>query len=260
MKLKDRVAIITGSGRGIGRAIAERFAREGAAVLLNSRTEKELQQTADAIQQAGGRAAYVVGNVVEASTVEKLVATARKQWGQVDILVNNAGIYGSVKPLTELTAQEWDRILAVNLRSAFLLTRAVLPAMVERRRGVILNISSVSGKYAFGLSGAYAASKAGLLALTRTAAAEVGRQGVRVNALCPGPIAGTRMWDELGPALSEKMGISREELEDVVLGSILQGRRQTPEEVAAAAVFLCSDDASAITGQAVNVDGGFVFD
>ncbi len=260
MKLKDRVAIITGSGRGIGRAIAERFAREGAAVLLNSRTEKELQQTADAIQQAGGRAAFVVGNVAEETTPEMLIATARKQWGQVDILVNNAGIYGSVKPLTELTAQEWDRILAVNLRSAFLLTRAVLPAMVERRRGVILNISSVSGKYAFGLSGAYAASKAGLLALTRTAAAEVGRQGVRVNALCPGPIAGTRMWDELGPALSEKMGISREELEDVVLGSILQGRRQTPEEVAAAAVFLCSDDASAITGQAVNVDGGFVFD
>ena len=260
MKLKDRVAIITGSGRGIGRAIAERFAREGAAVLLNSRTEKELQQTADAIQQAGGRAAFVVGNVAEETTPEMLIATARKQWGQVDILVNNAGIYGSVKPLTELTAQEWDRILAVNLRSAFLLTRAVLPAMVERRRGVILNISSVSGKYAFGLSGAYAASKAGLLALTRTAAAEVGRQGVRVNALCPGPIAGTRMWDELGPALSENMGISREELEDVVLGSILQGRRQTPEEVAAAAVFLCSDDASAITGQAVNVDGGFVFD
>ncbi len=260
MKLKDRVAIITGSGRGIGRAIAERFAREGAAVLLNSRTEKELQQTADAIQQAGGRAAFVVGNVAEETTPEMLIATARKQWGQVDILVNNAGIYGSVKPLTELTAQEWDRILAVNLRSAFLLTRAVLPAMVERRRGVILNISSVSGKYAFGLSGAYAASKAGLLALTRTAAAEVGRQGVRLNALCPGPIAGTRMWDELGPALSEKMGISRQELEDVVLGSILQGRRQTPEEVAAAAVFLCSDDASAITGQAVNVDGGFVFD
>lgn len=260
MKLKDRVAIITGSGRGIGRAIAERFAREGAAVLLNSRTEKELQQTADAIQQAGGRAAFVVGNVAEETTPEMLIATARKQWGQVDILVNNAGIYGSVKPLTELTAQEWDRILAVNLRSAFLLTRAVLPAMVERRRGVILNISSVSGKYAFGLSGAYAASKAGLLALTRTAAAEVGRQGVRVNALCPGPIAGTRMWDELGPALSEKLGISREELEDVVLGTILQGRRQTPEEVAAAAVFLCSDDASAITGQAVNVDGGFVFD
>jgi len=260
MKLKDRVAIITGSGRGIGRAIAERFAREGAAVLLNSRTEKELQQTADAIQQAGGRAAFVVGNVAEETTPEMLIATARKQWGQVDILVNNAGIYGSVKPLTELTAQEWDRILAVNLRSAFLLTRAVLPAMVERRRGVILNISSVSGKYAFGLSGAYAASKAGLLALTRTAAAEVGRQGVRLNALCPGPIAGTRMWDELGPALSEKMGISREELEDVVLGSILQGRRQTPEEVAAAAVFLCSDDSSAITGQAVNVDGGFVFD
>ena len=260
MKLKDRVAIITGSGRGIGRAIAERFAREGAAVLLNSRTEKELQQTADAIQQAGGRAAYVVGNVAEASTVEKLVATARKQWGQVDILVNNAGIYGSVKPLTELTAQEWDRILAVNLRSAFLLTRAVLPGMIERRRGVILNISSISGKHAFPFSAAYAASKAGMDALTRTAAAEVGRQGVRVNALCPGPIAGTRMWDELGPALSEKMGISRQELEDVVLGSILQGRRQTPEEVAAAAVFLCSDDASAITGQAVNVDGGFVFD
>ncbi len=260
MKLKDRVAIITGSGRGIGRAIAERFAREGAAILLNSRTEKELQQTADAIQQAGGRAAYVVGNVAEASTVEKLFATARKQWGQVDILVNNAGIYGSVKPLTEITAQEWDRILAVNLRSAFLLTRAVLPAMVERRRGVILNISSVSGKYAFGLSGAYAASKAGLLALTRAAAAEVGRQGVRVNALCPGIVKGTRMWHEVGEGLQKAFNVTAEQLEEMSTATVLQGRQLQPDEVAAAAVFLCSDDASAITGQAMNVDGGFVFD
>lgn len=259
MKLKDRVAIITGSGRGIGRAIAERFAREGAAVLLNSRTEKELQQTADAIQQTGGQAAYVVGDVAEEATPEMLIATARQRWGRIDILINNAGIYGDVKPLTEITAQEWDRVLAVNLRSAFLLTRAALPAMVERRHGVILNISSVSGKYAFGLSGAYAASKAGLLALTRTAAAEVGRQGVRVNALCPGIVKGTRMWHEVGEGLQKAFNVTEEKLEELSTATVLQGRQLQPDEVAATAVFLCSDDAGAITGQAVNVDGGFVF-
>ncbi|MFQ5696489.1 MAG: SDR family NAD(P)-dependent oxidoreductase, partial [Terriglobia bacterium] len=196
---------------------------------------------------------------LQQAVVARLVEETRKQWGEPDILVNNAGIYGPVKPLPEFSTEDWDRVMSINLRSAFLLTRAVLPAMVKRGCGVVLNISSISGKHAFALSGAYAASKAGLIALTRTAAAEVSSKGVRVNALCPGPVQGTRMWEEVGAGLQEAFDLTEEQLARETNSSILQGRLQRPEEVAAAAVFLCSDDAGAITGQAVNVDGGYVF-
>lgn len=259
MKLEGQVAVITGGGRGIGRAIAERFAREGAAVMLASRTETELKAAVAAIQKEGGRAASLAGDIGEEAMVARLVEKTRRQWGEIDILVNNAGIYGPVKPLGEVTAEEWDRVMSVNLRSAFLLTRAVLPVMAKRGRGVVLNISSVSGKHAFAFDGAYAASKAGLLALTRTAAAEVARGGVRVNALCPGPVEGTRMWEEVGQGLQKALNLSGKQLMEQTNAQLLQGRPQKPEEVAAAAVFLCSEEASAITGQAVNVDGGLVF-
>lgn len=259
MRLKDRVALITGGGRGIGRAIAERFAGEGAAVMLASRTEAELKATAETICGAGGRAAYLAGDVSQEAFVTRLVAATRQQWGEIDILVNNAGFYGPLKPLHELALEDWDRVLSVNLRAAFLLTRAVLPAMVARGRGVVLNISSDSGKLAYPLSGGYAASKAGLLALTRTAAADVSRQGVRVNALCPGVVQGTRMWEEVGAGLRQAFHLSEQQLAEATNAQVLQGRPQTPDEIAAAALFLCSDDASGLTGQAVNVDGGTVF-
>jgi len=259
MKLKDQVAIVTGSGRGIGRAIAMRFAQEGAAVMLADLDASELQQTGQAIAQAGGRVAYQVADVSREADVARLLAATEKQLGPVDILVNNAGIYGPVRELHNIAPAEWDQVMAINLRSAYLMMRAVLPEMLARQRGVILNISTISAKLAYPYDAPYAASKAGMLALTRVAASEVARAGIRVNALCPGPVAGTRLWAELGPQLAKKMGIGREQLEAQVLTSILQGRRQTPEEIAAAAVFLCSDDASAITGQAVNVDGGSAF-
>ncbi|MFQ5777385.1 MAG: SDR family NAD(P)-dependent oxidoreductase [Terriglobia bacterium] len=259
MKLQGEVALITGGGRGIGRAIAERFAREGAAVMLASRTEAELKTAVAAIQDSGGRAAYLAGDVSRESFLTRVVEQTRKELGEVTILVNNAGIYGGLKALAEVAPEEWDRVMSVNLRSAFLLMRAVLPAMVERGRGVVLNISSVSGKGAFGLSGAYGTSKAGLIALTRTAAADVGRRGVRVNALCPGPVQGTRMWDEVGAGLRQALQVSEEQLAEHTNALILQGRPQRPEEIAAAALFLCSEEASAITGQAMNVDGGMVF-
>jgi len=259
MRLKGQVALITGGGRGIGRAIAERFAGEGAALMLASRTEAELKATVETICGAGGRAAYLAGDVSQEAFVTRLVAAARKHWGEIDILVNNAGVYGPLKPLHELALEDWDRVLSVNLRAAFLLTRAVLPAMVARGRGVVLNISSDSGKLAYPLSGGYAASKAGLLALTRTAAADASRHGVRVNALCPGVVQGTRMWEEVGAGLRRAFRLSEEQLAEATRAQILQGRPQTPEQIAAAALFLCSDDASAITGQAINVDGGTVF-
>jgi meso-butanediol dehydrogenase/(S,S)-butanediol dehydrogenase/diacetyl reductase len=259
MPLKGRGALITGGGRGIGRAIAERFAREGAAVFLASRTEAELKAATEAIQRGGGRAAYLAGDVSQEAFVTRLVEAAERELGAIDILVNNAGIYGPMKPIHEVATEEWDTVLGIDLRAPFLLLRAVLPGMVKRGRGVVLNISSTSGKHAYALSGAYNTAKAGLIGLTRAAAADVARQGVRVNALCPGPVKGTRMSDELDRGLMKAYNMTKEQLDTETNREILQGRPQRPEEVAAAAVFLCSDDASAITGQAVNVDGGSVF-
>ena len=183
MLLKDHVALITGAGRGIGRAIALRFAEEGASVVLAARSKKEIDAVAAEIQETGGRELAVAADVGKEPDCAHLVATAREAFGRVDILVNNAGIFGPVKPAEEITAAEWDDVQAANLRSAFLLTRLVLPEMYARGSGVVLNISSVAAKLAFPLNAPYAASKAGMLALTRSVAAEAGRKGVRVNAI-----------------------------------------------------------------------------
>jgi 3-hydroxybutyrate dehydrogenase len=259
MLLKDRIALITGSGRGIGRAIAQLFATEGAGVFLTARTEKELSATAEEITQGGGRAAFVTGDLASEADCRAVFAKAIASFGRVDILVNNGGHYGPVVPVEEYPMEEFDRVLAVHLRAAFLLTKLALPGMYERRRGVIVNISSISAKAAYSWGSAYAAAKAGLLGLTRYNAAEAARKGVRVNAICPGPVTETEMSKDLGAELARKLKIDKDEQLAGFLESILQGRGQTAKEIAEAALFLCSEKASAITGQAINVDGGAVF-
>jgi NAD(P)-dependent dehydrogenase (short-subunit alcohol dehydrogenase family) len=159
----------------------------------------------------------------------------------------------------EIHPSEWDRVIAVHLRGSYLLTHLVLPGMYERGSGTILNISSLSAKSAFAWGAAYAAAKAGILGLTRVTAAEAASKGVRVNAICPGPVTDTKMSKDLGEALARRIGVTAEEQLADFLKSILQGRGQTSEEIADAALFLCSDHASAITGQALNVDGGAAF-
>ena len=259
MALKDQIALITGAGRGIGRAIARRFGAEGAALLLTARTAKEIASVAQEIQQAGGRAECLAADVARQDECQRIVAAATRLFGRVDILVNNAGMFGPVRPAQEITPQEWNEVLAVNLSSAFYLSQLVLPEMCARNSGAILNISSVAAKGAFGLNVPYASSKAGLLGLTRSLAAETARNGVRVNAICPGPVTETRMSKELGEALAERAGVDPSEMFRQFLQGILQGRAQTADEIAAAAVFLCSQEASAITGQSINVDGGMSF-
>ena len=259
MFLQNQVALITGSGRGIGRAIARLFAKEGAAVFLTARTEKELAAAAAEIAKEGGRAAFATADLVQESDCERVVREARGKFGMIDILVNNAGHYGPVVPVEEYPLAEFDKVIAVHLRAAFLLSKLVLPEMYVRGAGVILNISSLSAKAAFSWGSAYAAAKAGMLGLTRVTAAEAARKGVRVNALCPGPVAETQMSKELGAALAKKMGVSAEEQLSGFLNSLLQGRAQTADEIARAALFLCSEQSSAITGQSINVDGGAAF-
>jgi NAD(P)-dependent dehydrogenase (short-subunit alcohol dehydrogenase family) len=259
MLLTGKVAVITGGGRGIGRAIALKFAAEGAAVVVAARTKSEIEGVAGEIRNSGGRAAAVRADVADEKQCDTLIHEANSQFGKVDLLVNNAGEYGPVKPVEEITPVEWDRVIAVHLRGAYLLTRLVLPEMYGRGSGVILNISSLSAKSAFGWGSPYAAAKAGMLGLTRVAAAEAARKGVRVNAICPGPVTETKMSKDLGQTLANRLGVSKEEQLSGFLNTILQGRGQTANEIAAAALFLCSDQASAITGQALNVDGGAAF-
>jgi NAD(P)-dependent dehydrogenase (short-subunit alcohol dehydrogenase family) len=259
MELHNRVALVTGSGRGIGRAIAKLFAKEGAAVFLTARTEKELSSTAAEISSSGGQAGYAAADMSRETDCAQVVAAARAKFGRIDILVNNAGHYGPVVPVEDYPLAEFDRVIAVHLRAAFLLTKLVLPEMYARQSGVILNISSLSAKAAYSWGSAYAAAKAGMLGLTRVTAAEGARKGVRVNAICPGPVTETQMSKELGAVLAEKMGVNEEEQLAGFLNGLLQGRAQTAEEIARAALFLCSDQSSAMTGQSINVDGGAVF-
>ncbi len=259
MLLNNKVALITGSGRGIGRAMAILFAQEGASVFLSARTEPELAHTAKEIAEAGGKAAYVTADFSRELDCSRVVDAAREKFGRVDILVNNAGHYGPVVPVEEYPLQEFDKVIAVHLRAAFILSKLVLPEMYARKSGVILNISSLSAKSAFGWGSAYAAAKAGLLGLTRVMAAEASRQGVRVNAICPGPVTETEMSKDLGKTLAEKLGVSPEEQLKGFLSSLLQGRGQTAMENAQAALFLCSDMSTDIVGQSINVDGGAAF-
>ena len=259
MLLRNQVSLVTGSGRGIGRAIARLFASEGAAVFLTARTEKELADTAKEIAGVGGRAAFAIADLTREGDCVRVATEAREKLGPVSILVNNAGHYGPVVPVEEYPLADFDKVIAVHLRAAFLLSQRVLPEMYSRGAGVILNISSLSAKSAFGWGSAYAAAKAGMLGLTRVTAAEAARKGVRVNALCPGPVTETTMSKELGATLAKRRGVSEKEQLAGFLGTLLQGRAQTVDEIAQAALFLCCDKSSAITGQAINVDGGAAF-
>lgn len=259
MLLSGQVAVITGGGRGIGRAIALKFAGEGAAVVLAARTKSEIESVAKEIVDSGARAAAIPTDVADEKQCEHLIRSSEAQFGRVDILVNNAGEYGPVKPVQEIFPAEWDRVIAVHLRGAYLLTRLALPGMYARRSGVILNISSLSAKSAFSWGSPYAAAKAGMLGLTRVVAAEAARKGVRVNAICPGPVTETKMSKDLGQTLADRLGVSTEEQLEGFLNTVLQGRGQTANEIADAALFLCSGHSSAITGQSLNVDGGTAF-
>jgi len=258
MLLTDQVAVVTGSGRGIGRAIAALFAAEGAKVFLCARSEAELASAAAEMGKTGA-VGYAAADLAREEDCTHVVAAARAKFGRIDILVNNGGHYGPVVPVEEYPLAEFDKVIAVHLRAAFLLSKLVLPEMYARGSGVILNISSLSAKSAFAWGSAYAAAKAGMLGLTRVTAAEAGRKGVRVNALCPGPVTETEMSKELGKVLAKKLGVSPKEQLEGFLNSLLQGRGQTAEEIARAALFLCSGQSRAITGQSINVDGGAAF-
>ena len=209
-RLKDEVALITGGSRGIGRAIALRFAREGAKVVVAARGAASLQAVEKEIRALGCDALAIVCDVGDDNAVREMVRSAEQHFGKIDILVNNAGYFCSLHPIAEMPDAEWDRSLRDNLSSAFYVSRAVMPGMIARRRGSIIMMSSLGAKAAYPFGTPYAAAKAGLFGLTRALAAEGGPYGIRVNALSPGVVEGTEVHDKVGRELERIAGISPE--------------------------------------------------
>ncbi|GAB4271532.1 3-oxoacyl-[acyl-carrier-protein] reductase [Thermincola ferriacetica] len=245
MVLRDKIAIVTGGSRGIGKAICEALARQGARVVIFDVNAAELQNCVSELKAAGFDAEGYEVNVSQADKVEEAVAGVINNLGRIDILVNNAGITRDTL-LMRMKEEDWDAVLAVNLKGVFNCTKAVSRSMMKQRGGVIINISSVVGLMGNAGQANYAASKAGIIGFTKSVARELASRGVRANAIAPGFIV-TQMTDVLS-----------DEIKGELQKQIPLGRLGQPEDVANLVVFLASDNASYITGQTIAVDGGMV--
>lgn len=250
-ELEGRVAIVTGAAIGIGRAVAVRLAQEGCRVGLFDVNGAGLEETAGLVRAAGGTAAVGLGSVAVREDVARGLAGFERALGAADILVNNAGILRAA-PVTELSEQAWRDTFSVNVDGVFVWSQAVLPGMLARRRGVIVNMASFAGKKGQATLAAYCASKFAVIGFTQSLALEVAEQGVRVNAVCPGIIVNTGMRDELEGynAAHGRPDVS------VRVKAVPMQRAGEPEDVARVVAFLASDEAGYMTGQAINVTGG----
>jgi 3-hydroxybutyrate dehydrogenase len=251
--LNGKTALITGGGRGIGRAIAHAFAREGARIAVAARTAAQVEQVASEI---GPNAIALVCDVSDPQSVTRMFDDLRERLGDVDILVNNAGIAESATVINT-TDELWHRHLSINLSGTFYCTRAALPAMLKNRWGRVINVASIAAKVGSAYVAAYTASKHGVMGLTRSIAAEVAATGITVNAICPGYVE-TDMVTRGIEQITQKTGRTADEALDAIKKMNPQKRLVTPEEVAAVALLLASEEGRGINGQGINVDGGAV--
>jgi 3-hydroxybutyrate dehydrogenase len=252
--LAGRTAVITGGGRGVGAASAERLAGAGAAVLLAARTTSEVERVAASLRAKGATAHATTCDVADPASIERLGEHARETLGHVDILVNNAGVaFGA--PIHKTSLDDWSRILTVNATGAFLCLRTFLPAMAERRWGRVVNIASTAAITGSRYMAAYCASKHALVGLTRAAAAEVADRGVTVNAVCPGYLR-TEMTTETIARIVQTTGRTEEQALQAILQTTPQRRLIEADEVADAVLYLCGEGARGVNGEALLIDGG----
>ena len=248
MRLADKVALITGSASGMGKLAAEVFAREGASIVVTDIMEKEGEETARAVRDAGGSAVFVPGNVAHDADVQRVVAAAIDSYGRIDVLYNNAGIMPAADSGVVETAEEtWDKVIDVNLKSAFLYCKHAIPHMVEQGKGSIINVASFVAFMGCTVpQDAYTASKGGMLSLTKSLAVQYGRSGIRCNAICPGPIE--------TPLLRYLW--TSEEARNLRINRIPLGRFGEAKDIVYMALYLASDESSWTTGAWLMVDGG----
>jgi sorbitol-6-phosphate 2-dehydrogenase len=249
------VALVTGAGQGIGRGIALSLARAGADVAINDIAPGTAEATAAEVEALGRRALAVQADVSQAKDVQAMIDRVVEEFGTLHILVNNAGICTPAL-ITDLSEEVWDRTMRVNLKSMYLCSKAVAPLLMAQRYGKIVNVSSKSGKQGGLWLTAYCASKFGVIGFTQSLALELAPHGVTVNAICPGQVY-TPMWDNvLKKAYARKLDMDEDQVRDYYSSKVPLGREVTLEEIGSVVVFLCSDQASYMTGQAINITGG----
>ena len=256
MRLEGKIALVTGGGKGLGKAISLAYAREGADIIVSSRTQSALQEAVREIEAMGRRGLAIVTDLRDPEGIEAMVDRALQKFDKIDILVNNSGVDGPIMKVVDMDLNAWNELFTINMTGAMLCSKYVLKkSMIPRQSGIIVNIASGTGRLGSALRSAYSASKAGLISLNQSLAWEVGRYGIRVNCIAPGAVPSKRV-DEVMKELSKGMGISIEEITKKTLARSPLGRMVTPDEVSALAVFLASEESSAMTGQTVNCTAG----
>ncbi|MEI6157658.1 MAG: SDR family NAD(P)-dependent oxidoreductase [Atribacterota bacterium] len=255
LPLKDKIAIITGSASGIGQGIALRYAREGAHVACGDLNVEGAQKTVDEIKTIGRESMAVRLDVTKSADVEAMARSVFERFGRIDILVNSAGVI-SANFITEVSESTWDAIIAVDLKGTFLCMREIAKYMIQQKSGKIISISSKSGKKGGLWLAAYCSAKFGIVGLTQSVALDLAPYKVNVNAICPGNVFSTPMWDLLDVEYSKKLGVPPDQVRKMYIEKVPLGRGCTVDDVANVAVFLASSYSDYLTGQAINVTGG----
>jgi NAD(P)-dependent dehydrogenase (short-subunit alcohol dehydrogenase family) len=256
MELEGQVAIVTGAGRGIGRATALELARMGADIVVAELDRAGAERTAADVKDRGRRASVVPTDVTSCSNLRTMAERTRAELGRIDILVNNAGIYRAASTL-DVTEDHWDTVMSVNARAVFFASQAVLPTMIAAKRGTIVNLASMAGKIGGRTNLPYNASKAAVISITKSLALAHAADGIRVNCVCPGFVE-TDMWTVVAREQGALLGVTPEDFTRQRLGQVPLGRMERPEDVAGVIGFLASSRAAYMTGQAINVTGGLV--